>query len=70
MKVEIINATHKKPFLGGFRHKTIGTEYLNASCQTFPKKIISNGVCGLEIINLWLITFSFDTKAIFKQNSI
>lgn len=56
MKVEIINATHKKPFLGGFRHKTMGTEYLNASCQTFPKKIISDGVCGLEIINLWLIT--------------
>ena len=36
--VEIIDNSPRKPFLGGFRHKVTGTEYLNASCQTFPKK--------------------------------
>ncbi|XP_067684534.1 IQ motif and ubiquitin-like domain-containing protein [Haliotis asinina] len=35
--VEIERATKKKPFLGGFRHKTTGVEYHNASAQTVTK---------------------------------
>ncbi|XP_050413811.2 IQ and ubiquitin-like domain-containing protein [Patella vulgata] len=35
--VEIERSTKKKPFLGGYRHKSTGIEYLNASAQTMPK---------------------------------
>ncbi|XP_071082848.1 IQ motif and ubiquitin-like domain-containing protein isoform X1 [Haliotis cracherodii] len=35
--VEIERSTKKKPFLGGFRHKTTGVEYHNASAQTATK---------------------------------
>jgi len=42
--VKIVDISPKKPFLGGFRHKLTGVEYLNASCQTFPKKILASQV--------------------------
>jgi len=44
LQVEILNSSIKKPFLGGFRHKLTGAEYVNASCQTYPKKILDNGI--------------------------
>lgn len=44
LKVEIIDQSPKKPFLGGFRHKLTGAEYLNASCQAYPKLFFSD-VC-------------------------
>ena len=42
--MKIVDATYKKPFLGGFKHKHTGVEYLNASSQTYPKKIIPKAV--------------------------
>ena len=44
IKVEVMSNPMTKPFLGGFRHRLTGIEFHNASVQTFPKKIISNGV--------------------------
>lgn len=44
ISVEIVDSSPKKPFLGGFRHKVTKTEYLNASCQTFPKKVVASKV--------------------------
>uniref|UniRef100_W5NFY4 IQ motif and ubiquitin domain containing n=1 Tax=Lepisosteus oculatus TaxID=7918 RepID=W5NFY4_LEPOC len=36
--VEIERATHRKPFLGGYRHKLTGAEFHHAAVQTLPKK--------------------------------
>jgi len=44
ISVKIVDRSPKKPFLGGFRHKLTGVEYLNASCQTFSKKILASTV--------------------------
>ena len=43
--VKVVDNTYKKPFLGGFKHKLTGVEYLNASCQTYSKKNLKNQVC-------------------------
>ena len=44
ISVKIVDRSPKKPFLGGFRNKLTGVEYLNASCQTFSKKILASTV--------------------------
>eukprot|EP00111_Clytia_hemisphaerica_P006283 TCONS_00018189-protein len=44
INVRIIDKCPRKPFLGGFRHKLTGVEYLNASAQTFPKKVLASTV--------------------------
>ena len=56
--VRIIDATYKKPFLGGFRNKRTGVEFLNASSQTYPKKVIPKNV---EV-------FSRDTQTVEKKS--
>lgn len=60
LTVKIVDATYKKPFLGGFRHKTKGTEFLNASSQTYPKKRIPNNV----------EQFCRDTQTVQKKSQI
>jgi hypothetical protein len=42
--VEIERSNIKKPFLGGFKNKTNGKEYLNASSQTMKRLRPDNGI--------------------------
>lgn len=37
IKVEIIQESRNKAFLGGFKHRLTGVEYHNATVQTIPK---------------------------------
>lgn len=50
--VEIERATHRKAFLGGYRHKATETEYHHAAVQTIAKRKPIRGVG----------TFSRDTQ--------
>lgn len=41
--VEVERSTQKKPFLGGYRHKTTNVEFHHASAQTGQKsRAVSN----------------------------
>ncbi|XP_028668407.2 IQ and ubiquitin-like domain-containing protein [Erpetoichthys calabaricus] len=42
--VEIERFTHRKPFLGGYRHKITGVEFHHAAVQTVPKRRPDNGI--------------------------
>ena len=42
--VKVERQVVNKPFLGGYKHKLSGVQYLNASAQTLPKKRLDNGV--------------------------
>ncbi|XP_066579864.1 IQ motif and ubiquitin-like domain-containing protein [Amia ocellicauda] len=42
--VEIERSTHRKPFLGGYQHKTTGQEFHHAAVQTLPKRRPDSGV--------------------------
>ena len=48
----------KKPFLGGFRHKVTGVEFLNASCQTNSVKFMKCGVSRCFYLLLILCSYS------------
>ncbi|XP_013863406.1 IQ and ubiquitin-like domain-containing protein [Austrofundulus limnaeus] len=50
--VEIELSCHKKPFLGGYRHRLTGVEYHHAAVQTLPKRRPDRGV----------VIFSRDTQ--------
>ncbi|XP_062404103.1 IQ and ubiquitin-like domain-containing protein isoform X3 [Sardina pilchardus] len=52
--VEIERATRKKPFLGGYRHKTTAAEFHHAAVQTMAKRRPDKGVD----------TFSRDTQTV------
>ncbi|XP_012994505.1 IQ and ubiquitin-like domain-containing protein isoform X3 [Esox lucius] len=52
--VEVERVTHRKAFLGGYRHKATGTEYHHAAVQTIAKKKPDGGV----------ETFSRDTQTV------
>ncbi|KAG2460132.1 IQUB protein, partial [Polypterus senegalus] len=55
--VEIERFTHRKPFLGGYRHKITGVEFHHAAVQTVPKRRPDNGI----------EKFCRDTQAIIIQ---
>lgn len=59
LKVEIIDQSPKKPFLGGFRHKLTGAEYLNASCQPYPKLFFSD-----------IEKYNRDTQTVITRNQV
>lgn len=44
IKIEIIQETRKKQFLGGFKHRLSGIEYHNAASQTMPKTRVPSPV--------------------------
>ncbi|ESP01005.1 hypothetical protein LOTGIDRAFT_52457, partial [Lottia gigantea] len=56
--VEIERSMNKKPFLGGYRHKVSGVEFLNASAQTRPKVRPPNNI----------ERFCRDTQTVHQKN--
>ena len=42
--VEIERSTQRKPYLGGYRHKVSGSEFLHASAQTVHRRKPDSGV--------------------------
>ena len=53
INVEIERFGAQKPYLGGFRHKDSGMEFMNASCQTNTKLRPWDGETDTHLIFLY-----------------
>lgn len=47
----IENRNIRKPYLGGWRHKITGIEYVNATSQTgpLPKRVLQENTCSRAV---------------------